>query len=284
MKQIIFCGKGELGRVCLLALQEKFEQIMLVECEENRSIIELKRENDEIISNIAKSACKYVFLAGWDDIIDEMNLKEKKYVNVHGSILPKYRGLHSIYWAIMNNESQLGYTIHEVNDAIDDGDILYQYIFEYNNQTVKQVHHLFYEDLKKNLGVFVDDYINGALLLQKQNYDKATWVPRRNLQDCIIDFSMSNTMLRRFFLALTEPYPLPRIIVRGQAYEIVDSEIIDREYYCEIGRVVNVERKMVWIKTIDGFLVLKNLKNLKTEEYLTADKIVTRGYRFLNQT
>lgn len=279
MRKIILAGEGKIGEVCLLALQQKFSVDIV--SSDNENILRHKRDFDRVISSFDESDCNLVFLAGWYPIISENDLKRKKYINLHGSLLPKYRGLHSIFWMIMNGEAKMGYTIHEATEKVDDGDILYQYEFDYDRQTIGQIHNLFYKDIDKNLAKIMISYIDGTLVLKKQDFSSATWGCKRNLDDCLVDFDMPNLYLRRFFMALTDPYPLPRIIHKGITYEIIDSEIIDREYYCQTARVVNVDDYGVWCKVKDGLLVIKTIRKIGDESSISANRIIRSGYSFV---
>lgn len=281
MKELIFAGVGNIGVVCLQALQKKVDKIYIIHVSDD-NILKLKRENDIIIDDFDDSHVKFVFLAGWFKLIEEKKLKNKKYINIHGSLLPKYRGMHSVFWAIMNFENEIGYTIHEVNENIDDGDILYQYKFFYKNQTIAEVLNFFYTDLFEKLGEVVIRYMLGETSPTKQDKDLATWVPKRNLDDCIIDFNWSNTIINRFFLALSPPYPLPRVIIKDVCYEILGYKTIDRDYFCDTGRVVNVDEEGVWIKTKDGLLVISLLKNVESKKMLDPKGLTKIGYRFKN--
>ena len=89
-----------------------------------------------------------------------------------------------------------------------------------------------------------------------------------------------NEMLRRYFLALTRPYPLPMLMIRGEKYECLDHKIIDRKYYGPDGRAVNVDDSGVWIKTREGFLVIQNVQKLGTDKAERLCDIIPLGYRF----
>lgn len=279
MKEIIFAGKGSIGLNCLEALQKIFHKIFIVNVSDDE-IMSLKRKDDVVIENINDSNTHYVFLAGWFSLIKESELTKKKYINIHGSLLPKYRGIHSIFWAIMNFEEEIGYTIHEVNENIDDGNIIYQFRFKYKEQSIGEIQSLFYKDLYENLGHILDEYMDGKIDTIKQDKELATWVPRRNLEDCLIDFSWSNKMLNQYFLALSEPYPGPRILINHKHYEVINKKIVDREYFCDIGRVVNIDDEGVWIKTKEGFLVISLVKDTHSGELINPRNLIRNGYRF----
>ena len=280
LKTIIFAGQGKIGEVCLEALWKEFENVDIIRAG-NETICGMKRKQNRVIGDVNESLYEYVFLAGWHSVIPEEDLKKKKYINVHGSLLPKYRGLHSIFWAIMNGEDELGYTIHKVNGRIDDGDILYQYRFPYKDNTIGEIQELFYADLRKNLGHLLTDYMDGKLIPIKQNAEEATWVPRRNLEDCLIDFHMPIVLMRRYFKALTAPYPQPRLQYKGKDYEVAESRLIERNYYCQEGRIVNCDDNGVWVKINGGLLVVVSIRDTDTGDIVPANTVMKTGYRFI---
>ncbi|MEG0408748.1 MAG: formyltransferase family protein [Bacilli bacterium] len=278
--KIIFAGKNKIGEICLKALQKSFDCIYIVDSN-NESITKLKRRNDVIVTKIDDGDATVVFLAGWFEIIGKEQLKSRKYINIHGSLLPKYRGLHSLFWAIMNGEDHIGYTIHEINQEIDDGDIIYQYMVNYQGQTIMEINSAFYSDIDSKLGELIINYIDGNIILIKQDVEKASWVPKRNLNDCVIDFNMEYILLNRFFKALTYPYPLPRIVYCDCIYEVVESRIKERNYYCQLGRVVNSNDEGVWITIDKGFLIINKLRNILNGDEIQANELICIGYRFI---
>ena len=70
-------------------------------------------------------------------------LSKKIIINTHPSLLPKYRGVHALAWAMINMEEELGFSIHLMNEYVDDGDILEQFRVKYENQTAKEMLKLF---------------------------------------------------------------------------------------------------------------------------------------------
>lgn len=225
-------------------------------------LIDLIRPNDSLVRSLYDLDVDYIVCAGYKPIIkpdltDKMNI-----INIHYSLLPKYRGLHSTVWAILNGEDKLGLTIHLMNQYIDDGPVIYQKEIQYNSQTstdIMEACNLFIED---NLCTIMSDFINGKIVPIKQDKSQATWVCRRNLDDCIIDFNCSISFLKRFFRALVKPYPLPMIIVRGKRYQVTDYLLIERNYHMKNGYVVNIDNEGVWIKISDGLLIIKSITDM----------------------
>ena len=65
-------------------------------------------------------------LAGYMRILDEKTLKLSTFINIHPSLLPKYKGLNAIKRAYLNQEKEYGITIHYVNEEVDSGKIIAQ--------------------------------------------------------------------------------------------------------------------------------------------------------------
>ena len=139
--------------------------------------------------------------------------------------------MHSTVWAILNNEKYLGLSIHEINEYVDDGPIISQYVIEYKDETACEIIELCNEYVRINLGSIIESYLEGTIKAVKQSYHEATWVCKRNLDDCFVDFDWSVDFMRRFFKALVLPYPLPRLKIKNELYEITSAEFLEREYY-----------------------------------------------------
>lgn len=164
---------------------------------------------------------------------------------------------------------------------MDSGDIIAQYSFPYNGQGIKQINDEIDYLVERYAGEVISDFINCKILPYKQDDSQATFGAKRNLEDCIIDFNMPNKYMRRFFAALNPPYPYPILVIRGKKYYVLDEyKIIDREYYGSIGRVVNKNDLGVWIKTIEGFLIVKNVREVGTDNEIELSELIPIGYRF----
>jgi methionyl-tRNA formyltransferase len=93
----------------------------------------------------------------------------------------------------------------------------------------------------------------------EQNHNLATWVPRRNLTDCIVDLNASIDELTHFFNALVPPYPAPKLEIGGKIFDIESYKLLARNYICTNGRVVNIDSTGVYIKVDNGLLVISTL-------------------------
>lgn len=217
------------------------------------------RDEDILLESLINYEFDFIVCAGYKNIIPSSLLEKNKIINIHYSLLPKYRGLHSTVWAIINGAKELGLTIHEMNQYIDDGPIIHQYIIQYDKHTAKDIMDLCNLYIEENFSKFFKEYINGEVIAVPQLKRDATWVCKRNLDDCLINFDSDIELLKRYFKALVRPYPLPAIVVKQKRYEITKFEFIEANYLMHNGRVVNIDNEGAWIKVKDGFLVVKSL-------------------------
>tara|TARA_Y100000741_G_scaffold227596_1_gene173847 strand:+ start:36 stop:620 length:585 start_codon:yes stop_codon:yes gene_type:complete len=87
-----------------------------------------KKDEDHILSSLKKNKISLICLAGFMRILSQNFIKkfEGKILNIHPSLLPKYKGLNTHFRAIKNKEKFSGCTIHFVNSKLDSGKIIIQ--------------------------------------------------------------------------------------------------------------------------------------------------------------
>lgn len=278
INEIIFAGSGHGGIAAFKSLQKEFTHINAIT--DDTDIISLFRNTDKKIESFLDSNFKVVVCAGYQFIIPEYILNKKIIINTHPSLLPKYRGLHALVWAMLNFEKELGFTIHLMNKHIDDGDILEQFKINYEGQTSQEIWKIFDDYVLNNLGRVVKEFLAGKIIAKPQKRVEATWVCKRNIEDCLIDFSKTNKYIEMLFKALVRPYPLPMIKVKGKLYEVSKYKLIPVKYEMHVGRVVNIEENKAYIKVAEGILIIEELINFETKEKVSyISKLLKIGQR-----
>lgn len=227
--------------------------------------------SDEEILNLAENKTtpdldiyenELLLFAGYKPIVPKKVLESNVCINVHYSLLPQYRGLHSTVWAILNDEEYLGATIHLMDEFIDNGPILYQY--KVKNDRVsnsRQYMEMFNSHIKDVIGYVLTDFLDGKIIPQKQDKSNASWVGRRNEKDCKIDFSKPLAYQKAFFRALVEPYPLPYFTHKRERYEVTKVDYHPSSVITHIGRILNIDNEGIWVKCADGYLVVQKIRN-----------------------
>ncbi|MEL7833844.1 methionyl-tRNA formyltransferase [Fodinibius sp. Rm-B-1B1-1] len=118
-----------------------------------------------------------------------LDLPQKGSINLHASLLPKYRGAAPIHWAIINGEETTGCTVFFLDEQVDTGNIILQQETPIGaNETTGDV----YERLKKMGSILLGEAVNQieeeSYQLQEQNHEKATPAPKLFTEDCKIHF------------------------------------------------------------------------------------------------
>lgn len=227
--------------------------------------------SDEEILNLAENKTtpdldiyenELLLFAGYKPIVPKKVLESNVCINVHYSLLPQYRGLHSTVWAILNDEEYLGATIHLMDEFIDNGPILYQYKVKNDRESnSRQYMEMFNSHIKDVIGYVLTDFLDGKIIPQKQDKNNASWVGRRNEKDCKIDFSKPLAYQKAFFRALVEPYPLPYFTYKMEKYEVTKVDYHPSSVITHIGRILNIDNEGIWVKCADGYLVVQEIRN-----------------------
>ncbi|MCF5862068.1 hypothetical protein K3H50_01675 [Aeromonas veronii] len=276
--EIILAANGHGGIVAFRSLEKRFDKIYLLS--EDEELIKLLRSKDVKIDDFNDVDVELVVCAAYMEIIPPDVLSNKTIINTHPSLLPKYRGFHSLAWAMLNNEAVVGFTIHLMNENIDDGDILAQYRVPVESKTSKQIMDLFDEYVLENLGGVVCDFMGGSLIPIKQDIFKATWCCRRNINDCILDYTLDFDSLNATIKTLVEPYPLPMLSIENKLYEIVESEVLHHPIKMHLGRVVNIQEGCTYISFNQCILKVKRARIYQGDE-VEFHKMFKIGKRLL---
>jgi len=146
-------------------------------------------------------------------------------INLHASLLPKYRGAAPIHWAIINGEEKTGCTVFFLDEQVDTGNIIRQSETSIGpNETTGDV----YKRLKKLgselLVESIDEIGQGTYELQPQDDTKATPAPKLFTDDCKIDFDQPVEQVHNKIRGLS-PFPTAWAELDDLKFNIYRSEI-----------------------------------------------------------
>ena len=278
LSRICISGDGWAAKSAITSISKFYKNITIVTTD--KSIISnSKNKKYKFSQNIFKVKADLFVCSGYKKILNKNFLDRNIVLNIHYSLLPKYRGLHSVIWAILNEEKYFGLTIHLMNEFIDDGPIIYQFKFKNIGQNSKQIIETCNKHVERKLSKIVNYFLNNKIRLRAQNKKQIFWVCKRNYNDCLINFDNSISFLELLFKALVEPYPLPQIKIKKKLIEIMDYELIKKNYYMTNGRVVNVQNENAYIKVSDGYLVVKKIRDANNKNEINVSKVLKVGMR-----
>lgn len=138
-------------------------------------------------------------------------------INVHGALLPQYRGLHAHNWAIINGEAETGATIHYVDEGVDTGDVVAQCrvritdeddAFTLMDKVTRQAAALVLEAVHR--------IEKGTVRRIKQDESKARYWPPRKPEDGLINWAKSSWEIFNLVRALVSPWPGAFTCFRGK--------------------------------------------------------------------
>ena len=199
-------------------------------------------------------------------------------INVHASLLPKYRGAGPIQWAIANGETETGITIMQVSEPMDAGDILLQKALPITaTDTGGSLHdklaRLGAEALQEAIGRLKA----GWLTARQQNEAEVTHAPLIQKEDGRMDWNLAAVVIERRVRAFN-PWPSAYTTLNGKLLKIFAAEVEHafRASQTAPGTIIEVTPVSVSVATGDGVLTLREVqlagkKRLSVEEFL-------RGY------
>ena len=139
---------------------------------------------------------------------DLIRLPEILAFNVHGSLLPKYRGRTPHVWAIINNEPKTGITAHVIDEGCDTGDLLEQIEIaidaEDTGASILKKFEKAYPQLVDNV---LSKIISKELTRTRQDHTKATWFGKRTPEDGEINWNWYKERTVNWVRAQAYPYP-----------------------------------------------------------------------------
>ncbi len=118
-----------------------------------------------------------------------LNLPKYKCINIHGSILPKYRGAAPIQWSIINGDKTSGITIMYMDETMDTGNIIISKEINIENKYVDEVFNMLSLEGASLLEYSLKDIIDGTNNSVKQDEEKATYARMLTREDEYIDLS-----------------------------------------------------------------------------------------------
>lgn len=203
-------------------------------------------------------------------------------MNLHGSLLPKYRGAAPIHWAVVNGEKESGVTTFLLQHEIDTGDLLFQAKTEIGeNETTGEL----YNRLKM-IGAdlmlkSVQALEKGDYKLQAQDNSKVCHAPKIFHQDCIIDFNKTTEDVHNFIRGMS-PFPTAWTLLDGEKLKVFKTEKEIIEHDQSPGTIETDGKRLLKIATKDGYVHLLDLQLTKRKRM--DIKSFLNGYTINNPT
>lgn len=205
------------------------------------------------------------------------NMSRLGTVNVHASLLPKYRGAAPINWAIINGEKETGVTTFKLTHEIDTGNILLQQKVEIRDDEVAgDVHDKLKEAGAGLLVKTVEGLVNGTIKEQPQVGAAVTHAPKLSTETAKINWGGKAVDIHNLIRGLS-PYPGAFTTLKGNGFKIFRSEYKTGPVQSAPGEYETDNKTFLRLAASDGYIYAKEVqaegkKRMQIGEFL-------RGFR-----
>ncbi len=250
----------------------------------------VKIKEAEAVAKLREFEADIFVVAAFGQILSKEILTMPKYgcVNIHASLLPKYRGASPIQWAVLNGEEVSGVTIMQMDEGIDTGDILMQ---ETVTLDEKETGESLFDKLAlcgADLIVKALDAIEaGRVTPIKQDESASTHVGMLKKEFGKMDFSQSAVVLERKIRGLNS-WPSAYTYMKGKTLKIWDADVVpaDKGIKAQCGEVLEVTKDSFHVMTGNGVLAIKEVqlegkKRMDVKSFLLGNTI-EKGMIFPN--
>lgn len=237
-------------------------------------------KNAEVETLLQQLQPDLIIVIAYGKILPEWILNLPKYgcINLHASILPKYRGAAPIQWSILNGDDKTGITIMQMDKGMDTGDILD--IIETDimpNETSGEL----FERLAKmggdNILEVLEKLQDGKLIPIKQNENEASYTQKITKDMGLINWNQKCENINNHIRGYS-PWPGSFSYINGERMRIWKAEVTTNKSTKPAGTIVNVEKNSFEVSTLDYNLEIKeiqldNKKRISVTNYLQGHKL-----------
>lgn len=235
--------------------------------------------SEDSIAKIKNTDADVIVVASYGQIIKEEILYMKKFhsINIHASLLPKYRGAAPVQAAIMNEDVVTGITLMKMSKGLDTGNILM--IREIPIAADDKADTLTMK-LSELGAEMIVEYLNNLHKLDEgtaQDDAKSSYVKMIRKEDAFLDFSETASKVEHMIRAM-QPWPVAFTSYKGENMKLFDAKIIDKTSEAEPGTILDVSDDGMLVKCDDKAILISeiqmpNKKRMMIKDYIRGNKI-----------
>jgi len=230
-------------------------------------------KTDEFKTTIAALNPDYLVVIAFGQIIPKAVLEtpDKAAINLHASLLPKYRGPAPIQWAIIKREKETGVTTMLMDEGLDTGDMLLTRKVEISNRETSGTLHERLANVGAGLVLeTLDKLADGSISPVPQDEEQSSYAPLLKKQDGRIDWSRPAKEIESFIRGVN-PWPGAFTFCDERRLKIYSAQYLDMETDAEPGTVLVGFPCELRVATGDGALVLEEIQGASGKCLLIKD-------------
>jgi methionyl-tRNA formyltransferase len=241
--------------------------------------VKIKNE-PQIIQELRELRPDFIIVVAFGQILSKEVLDIPKYgcINLHASLLPKYRGAAPINWCIIKGEKYSGNTTMLMDVGLDTGDMLLKSKYEISeDMTAGELHDILMEDGAGLLVKTINGVIEGNITPEKQNNEEIIYASMLDKNLAKINWNSSALNIKDLIRGLN-PWPIAFTTFKGENMRIYNASVIDKDSTETPGTILGVSKAGIKVSTAAGILVIEVIqfpggKALKVEDYIRGNQI-----------
>ncbi|OLR59162.1 methionyl-tRNA formyltransferase [Anaerostipes sp. 494a] len=242
----------------------------------------VKAREEEFVSVLRDLNPDVIVVVAYGQILPESILNIPKYgcINVHGSLLPKYRGAAPIQWSVLDGEEKTGITTMYMEKGLDTGDMIDKVELTLDpKETAGSLHDKLMVMGADLLLETLEKLENGTAVRTKQDDSLSCYAKMLTKDMGQVDFSKSAVEIERLIRGLN-PWPSAYTSMDGKTMKLWDADITPYDGDAEPGTIVDVTKEAIVAATGEGALALKEIqlagkKRMKVSAFLLGYHVET---------
>lgn len=217
-------------------------------------------KNEEFMDFLKKENPDLIVVVAYGKILPESVLNFPKYgcINVHGSLLPRWRGAAPIHWSIIEGDKKTGVTIMYMDKGLDTGDmILKKEIPITDKMTTSKLHDIMMKVGAEALVEALFNINNGKIIREKQDDKLATYASMLNNDNSQIDFNKSSTEIVNLIRGLNS-WPKAYTHLDEKIYKVLEAEISTKKG--NPGEIISFDKNGILVGTKDSSITIKKIQ------------------------
>lgn len=235
---------------------------------------------DEAYEYLKKFEPDYIIVAAYGKILPKRILDMPKYacINVHGSLLPRYRGAAPIQRSVLAGDKVTGITTMLMGEGLDTGDMLLksEYVIDIN-ATSGEVFDALAASAPDLLIETIDKFTKGEIVPEKQNESEATHAAMLSKDEAVIDWNKSAAEIHNLVRGMA-PWPVAFTVYNGKKMKIFTTELISEKTTLSAGKFKE-DKNRILVACGDGNLIevrslqLEGGKRLEAKQFLAGHSV-----------
>lgn len=301
--KILFMGTPDIASGCLEKLIEKkydvigvvtqpdkqvgrgkkivFSPVKQVAIENNLPVYQpVKAKEESFVKEIKDLNPDVIVVVAYGQLLSKEFLNIPKYgcVNVHVSLLPKYRGAAPINWVIINGEEKTGVSTMFMDEGLDSGDIILQSEFKLDDEiTAGELHDWMTLEGSKVLCETLDLIKEGKAPRTPQNHDEFSYAPIMDKNLGHVDFSKTAREIHNLVRGVN-PWPSAYTTYMDKKMKIWKTKVLDEKSTKEPGIILKVDKEGIKVSTKDKVILITeiqmpNKKRMEVKEFIKGNSL-----------